>query len=356
VSIRASSFKQIDALLANLRSPDAVKREAAVARLTVIGSRAVERLIAFAESPGESAAARAAAWRALEAIGDPRALDPALHALSATGLDADVGAAASGVARVFVRGPRSAAVVDRLTSVALDRSRSDSLRVAALRVLRTLESTTIAPLLASLAGDPSAAIATERDALNQRKKERKPFGRAKQQERDGGSRAIADAAESLGDGPDGLRAAIGRADDDVPLQHLARIVERVREREGAEPPARRDQWRKVRAAAHVALARRGSRLALYDLRESLERRVETMPVDLATALSLIGDATCLEAIAAAHAKTRDRWWRQHLADAFYTIVARERLTARSAILKKIGKRWSVPVKPGGPGGPGSSAG
>src|SRR5262245_32691179 len=162
VAIRASFSKQIDTLLADLRSPDAVKREAAVARLTVIGSRAVERVIAAAETAGEPAAARAAAWRALEAIADPRALDPALLALAAKTIDAEVGAAATGVARVFVRGPRSAAVVDRLTSIALDRSRPEPLRIAALRVLRTLEPATIAPLIAQLGDDPSPAVRSVR--------------------------------------------------------------------------------------------------------------------------------------------------------------------------------------------------
>ena len=53
---------------------------------------------------------------------------------------------------------------------------------------------------------------------------------------------------------------------------------------------------------------------------------------------MVGDASCLEAVAAAHAKAKDAWWRHHLADAFYTIVTRERLTSRHAVMKKIAKR------------------
>jgi len=353
VAIRASSSKQIDALLTDLRSPDAVKREAAVARLTVIGSRAVERLIALADAAGEPATARAAAWRTLEAIGDPRALDPALHALASPSIDAEVGAAAAGVARVFVRGPRGAAAVDRLTSVVLDRARHELLRVAALRVLRTLESAAIEPLLAALADDPSAVLRKEREPVRRAApKERAAFAPTALRRARDSQRAISDAAErGLGDDPDALRAALAHASDDVPLERLARIVDRVREREGAEPAGKRDQWRKVRAAAHVALARRGSRLALYDLRESLEGRVETMPVEIVTALSLIGDASCLEAVAAAHATVRDAWWRQHLADAFYTIVAREKLTQRHAVMRRVAKMWTVPAREsGGSGG------
>ena len=330
-----------------------------MARLTVIGSRAVERVIAVAREDGETAAARAAAWRALEAIGDPRALDPALHALASSTIDTNVGAAAAGVSRVFVRGPRGAAVVDRLTSVVLDRSRDETLRVAALLVLRTLDPATIAPLIASLADDPSPTVRSVRlsasaptsiDGATARPRRRASRGGGHAnvpKEREGFSRAISDAAvRGLGDDPDALRTAIAHAAADVPLDHLRRIVDRVREREGAEPAWKRDQWRKVRAAAHVALAKRGSRLALYDLRESLGQRVDTMPVELMTALSLIGDASCLEAIAAAHAKTRDSWWCHHLADAFFTIVTREKLTQRDPLLKKIARKWkALPARP-----------
>src|SRR5207244_7437400 len=106
-----------------------------------------------------------------------------------------------------------------------------------------------------------------------------------QKEREGFSRAISDASEhALPDDPDRLRTAIAHADDTVSLEQLVRLVDRVREREGAEPAGKREQWRNVRAAAHVALAKRGSRLALYDLRESLGQRIETMPVELMTAL------------------------------------------------------------------------
>ena len=102
---------------------------------------------------------------------------------------------------------------------------------------------------------------------------------------------------------------------------------------------------RARAAAHVALASRGSRLALYDLRESLESADAPLPVEFLAALSLVGDASCLEAIAAAYARPaasgrgRDDWWRQHLADAFRAIVAREAITRRHAVMKKIEKRW-----------------
>jgi hypothetical protein len=61
-------------------------------------------------------------------------------------------------------------------------------------------------------------------------------------------------------------------------------------------------------------------------------------VEFLAALALVGDESCLEAIAVAHGRATDGWWRQHLADAFRAIVARKRLTRRHSVLKKIQKR------------------
>ena len=101
----------------------------------------------------------------------------------------------------------------------------------------------------------------------------------------------------------------------------------------------------ARASAHLALAGRGSRLALYDLRESLERAAAPLPVGFLEALLQIGDASCLEAIAAAYVQAPGSsrgsadWWRRQLARAFHTIVKREGLTPRHQLIRKIAKRW-----------------
>jgi hypothetical protein len=106
------------------------------------------------------------------------------------------------------------------------------------------------------------------------------------------------AAESgVLDDAGALRHALSRSGETVSLPLLLRIVERVRQREASEPAAPREEWRLTRAAAHLSLANRGSRLALYDLRESLGAATAPLPVEFLAALSLIGDASCLEAIA-----------------------------------------------------------
>ena len=334
MAIRASSSRQIDALIADLDAGSAVARETAVARLTVLGARAVERLL-VAAGTAPSPETRSSAWRALEAIGDSRALEPALTALASADLDPQVGAAAAGVARAHLRGAHGASAVDRLASVLLDRARHEGVRLAALRALTELEPATIAPILAALAVDANPAIRTEA-ALAQR---------GASAGLDDPAAMVARAAEhGLSDDAGALRHALNRSAATVPLPQLLKIVERVREREGSEKGAAREEWRLTRAAAHLGLAHRGSRLALYDLRESLETAAAPLPVEFLAALSLIGDASCVEAIAAAHAKAKDAWWRDHLARAFRDIVVREKLTKRQAAIKKIEKHSSQTLR------------
>jgi HEAT repeat protein len=329
VAIRASSARQIDTLLADLSSSSAVARETAIARLILLGPRAVARLIAIAVASDQPVAARSAAWRALEAVGDSRALEPALRTLAMPTLDAAVGAAAAGIARLHLRGERGAMVVDRLAEVLLDRTRHETVRLAALHALRDLESSTIAPILASLADDPNATVRTEASVAPAYS----PAHAANPAD------VIAQAAAgTLPEDAAILRHALQRLDDSVSPATLHKVLARVREREGFEPAERRDEWRLARAAAHVWLAQRGSRVALYDLRESLESAKGTLPVEFLAAVTLIGDASCVEAIAAAHAKAKDAWWREHLGQAFQAIVTREKLTRRHAAVKRIEKR------------------
>jgi HEAT repeat protein len=332
VAIRTSSATQIDALVAALSAANTVTREAAIARLTVIGPRAIARLVALATSAAEPVA-RVAAFAVLEAIADPRAIDPALGGLDDA--DAAVAAAAVAVTGVFLRGPRGATVVDRLTAMALDPARPEPLRVAALTALGGLSRATMDPVLTALAGDPSATIRAEAEV------QRTGWAAAPNP-----LEALTRAAEDgLPDDPDALRAVIVRAGETAPLPLLLRIVERAREREPVEPARRRPAWTTARVAAHAALARRGSRLALYDMRELLEGAKGPLPVEFLAALSQIGDASCLEAVAGAYARSsesgpsRHDWWRQRLADAFRAIVAREGINRRHAVAKRIEKRW-----------------
>ncbi|HVH25100.1 MAG TPA: hypothetical protein VM818_00025 [Vicinamibacterales bacterium] len=330
--IKASSARQIQRLIVDLSADHVTVREAAVARLGVAGPRAVDALLVQLEST-ISSSARTGALRALEAIGDPRTLDRVLEEIDTS--DQAVASAAISAARVFLSDKRGAAVVDRLTRAVLDRSRDEAVRIAALHALRDLKLSTLAPLLEALEHDPSAAL---RAALRFDPRPR-PMD------------VITEAADrTLPDEPDELAEALAHAGSRVTFSLLLRVIERVRDREQVEPEARRQKWTMVRGRAHVALANRGSRVALYDLRESFEIATSPLPVEFLAALQLIGGASCLEATAAAHARaarrdtagvTGEHWWRDRLADVFRAIVARERLTRRHTVMKKLAKRWGA---------------
>ena len=331
--IKASSSRQIATLVADLSSDRDATRDAAVARLTVIGARTVDPLMALVESRG-GGPARAAALRTLEAIGDPHARLAIFRAID----DAEpvVAVAAAGAARGFLRGPHGADALDRLTRAALDRSRDPRVRAAAVRAVRVLPASTIAPLMKQLRDDPQADLRELAEPGAARGGKKRP---------DPEKALAAAAAGQLPEDPELLRHAIVSAGGTMPLADLLRVIEAVREREGRKAGERRDAWRAARAAAHLSLANRGSRIALYDLRESLEPpRAEPVegrqPVEFLAALSAVGDASCLDAIAAAHAHARDRWWREHLVATFRTIVAREGLTRRHAVIKRIEKKWA----------------
>jgi len=321
VPVSPSSSRAIETLVNDLASDDDVVREAAIARLAVIGSRAVGRLTAIVDAPQTAGRVKAAALQALEAAHDERALGPALHAAS----DADpaVAAAAIGVLRAFMRERRGAAAVDRLTALALDRTVPTRSRLHAIRALADLDTATRDPIWKLLEADGDAEI---RDEVGPRRR-RAPDDLA------------AVAERGIPDEPDLVRRLIASAGAAAPLPVLHRVLERIGEREAIEAAARRAEWTRVRAAVHLALANRGSRLALYDLRESIETAGAPLPVDFLSAIGVVGDKSCLEPIAAAYQRADDDWWGQQLASAFDSIAARERVTKRHAVMKKIAGRW-----------------
>jgi HEAT repeat protein len=330
VVIRASSGRQIDPLIDDLASSAPVTRDAAVARLIVIGVRAVTRLLAVVSDRGATAETRAAALHALEGIGDVRAFDAAAEALSDP--DDVAGIAAVGVLHRLLQSARGVDALDRLTSVALDSGRPRTVRLAAVRAVSELGAATVTPLFQALEHDPDPAIALAAGLG--------PTGASDP------AAALRDAADGLlADSPASLRVALTEAGARVPDEVLHELIGRVRVREGADPGPARAEWIALRAAAHAALADRGSRVALYDLRETFETAREPLPVEFLGAAKVIGDIGCLEAVAAAcghalEAGTRmDDWWCQRLIDVFRAIATRERVTRRTAAGKRIGARW-----------------
>jgi hypothetical protein len=335
VVIKRSSAREVSALLEDLESGSAGARDAAVARLAVIGTRAVEGLLAVARAGG-AAAARAGALAALEAIADPRSADVAIDALGDD--DDGVRASAAALARRLIDATCGADVLDRLTAAAVDATRSDPVRLAALDALRNVAPPSLALLSARLRDDPSAVVRAS--VLGGK-------GAAVLPPLEALERA---AAGALPDDPDAMRQWLAAAGAQAALPTLHRVVQLVRDRENATGDAvRRRAWTTARAVAHQVLAERGSRVALYDLRETIETG-EPAAVEMLAALRTIGDRSCLEPIASAYdrlttgpAEPADAaaagWWTERLADVFRVIAARERLTDRHAIARRIRARW-----------------
>jgi len=294
---------EIRDLVAALDAEDAVARESAIARLTLVVPRALDALLRAYEPA--SPAARVGILRALERAASPRILPLAREAL-ATG-DADAHLAAIAVLRALSVSDHPAAsrdALDTLVAVALDDKRSAAVRDAAR----------------DSAGLPAAAGTPRR-------------------EDDMWTAAL---EGRLPGSPDALKRAVNDRRVTARLTDLQRLVDRVRAHERKEDdPARREQWRVVRGAIHQALAARNSRLALYDLRDSLIEP-ERLPVAFLAAIEEIGDASCVETLAAAYdasSRSGDTWWREHLASAFHAIVQREGLTRRHGAIKRALARW-----------------
>jgi hypothetical protein len=329
VVIRRSAAGEIRQLIQHALGDDPMRRDAAAARLTIIGTRAVASLTDAIAAPA-APAARAAILRVLEAIHDPRAVGPAASLLDNP--DIDVATAAIAVLRTFLRASDAAladAVFERLTAVVLDASRPEPVRAAALEALSDLPPATTAEVLRQLQEDRSMGL---RQAATRRSPdEDRP-------------RTLTEAAaRTRCPEPGDLRAMIAAERRSVPLPTLARILDLAHEREADETAsARRTEWQAVRGAIHQALAARGSRLAVYDLRESLSIAPGPLPVGFVAALERVGDASCLEPIAAAYARAaraRDPWWMEHLQSAFRAIVTRQRLTRRTAAVKHVFAKW-----------------
>jgi hypothetical protein len=321
--IRRSSAVDVARLIDDLSSGELLRRETARARLAVIGSRAVSRLSALAADDAAAGAARVSALQALEAIGDPRVLPLALTLGDQAGA---LGLAAIGVAGAIAKSDdaRASRAFEWLTSVVLDAQAADARRLAALTALEGGSARHLAPVYAALAADASprlAARATRRTAG-----QTIPLERA--------------LAGGLPDDPSVVSAMIREDADTTSVTTLRRVLDLLRAREQDAPPAQRPAWSSARGQVHQSLAARASRLGIYDLRETLEHASVPLAVGFLAAAAAVGDASCLDPLAAAWlaAPMDQHWWREHLAEAFRAIVRREGLKRRDPVLKKILER------------------
>jgi hypothetical protein len=291
----------IDRLIADLHSPDSIRRDAAVARLRILGSRALPRLVDVIASD-DAASVRALAFDALEGLDDVRVIDIAFDALSDGDIDVVIGAL--GVLRGWVAEETGTRLLDAITAITVDRTRDARVRVAALAALSELPEHLVRPIR-DQAPPPESA------------------------------------GPSLED-PSAVREWVHAYGTSATLSTLHELISRIREREHAESsPRLRLEWLHARGQAHQALARRQSLVGLYDLRETFEAATIALPQSFLSAATAIGDPSCLEPLARAWAAAgKDLDWKHQLATTAATIVRREKLTGRSAVVKKLRASFS----------------
>jgi hypothetical protein len=320
-----------------LASHDPVAVEAAIARLAIIGHPALRQVLQ--ELGKGDPAHQPRLLRVLERIGDPSALS-SIRALLGADL-ADVAMAAVDAMSTLLDARDAAvatAALDALTATLLDASRDDAVRLRAFEAIcnapdpsAAYDADVIEPLRAQLRREASTALRTAIGPAAATA----PDGA---QARPGDSGLDALRERDLAADPAQLREWLAVHGATAPLTVLHRLIERVRAHEATLNGEPADLWRVLRAALHLALAARGSRLAVYDLRETLAALGDQTPVGMLSALQLVGDPPVLEVVADVWQGTTDPWFRGQLVTIFRAVAAREKITRRHAAARKLATR------------------
>lgn len=320
------SAPSIAALLKDVLDGAPVAREAAAARLAIAGERAEAALLRALD--GADPRGQAVLLGVLDRFPTPRALSAGVAYLSSP--DATVASAAVAAVRVHLGASdddASTLALDALVAACLDAARPEATRLAALEALADLGEAGLGPVRRALADDPSDRI-------------RKAVGG------DGDGHAADPAVTRLetlaadpGHDPAIVQALVGETGAAATLATLHALVQALDRRErAAATDAERAGWTLALGAAHHALAARGSRLAVLELRDALDRTPPERLGELIPAAEAVGDARCVEPLARAWTAAAPAV-RTRIASAFAAIVARERLTRRHAAAKVIVERW-----------------
>lgn len=385
-----SRARHIQELLRQLDGERAAERDSAVARLTLLGERAVEPLLeALASS---SPRFRLGALEVLDRLRDPRAL-PEVLAL-ALAPDPSVALRALSVAEAYPR-PRTAKVLAKallagppecrraaarslgrihaagvaeamepLLDVLFDEGEDEPLRLAILEDLAgldpPLDRRTLPLVLKRLAASPDTALGARAVTLLRRSRRGERPGDTLPDLLDGLDDPALEAAEAKALAPvlaqlaatdvEALHAALERSRAPLAIRVLADalggagvtasipVLRRTLERlgyEGGEPLPDLEAMARQQTKAHVhaALGALGSRIALFDLRQMLAAPAPRALPLLLRAAAAVGDGSLVPPLARL---SNDR--PQTLEDcalAFTAIARRERLRRTSAALRAV---------------------
>jgi hypothetical protein len=248
----------------------------------------------------EHASARTFAMHALEGLEDFHAAEIALASLDDP--DVDFVIAALGVLRTWVPRETGTRLLEAITAMAVDTHRDARVRVAATDALSELPDHLVRPI-----------------------REHAPRP---------------EAAGPPDDDPVAAREWVEAHGRKATLATLHDAINTFRDSESRTETSRgREEWVRARGAAHRVLADRGSRLALYDARETFNTARSRLPPGFLETIGLVGDASCLEPLARAWSTAREAAWRAQLSAAARQIVVRAKLGGRNAVVKGIRANW-----------------
>ena len=247
-----ASHADIARLLADLASDEALRRETAAARLALAGRKAVPDLARLAQDPTATVTTRLAALEVIEAIDVARAATVATTLTDAAQDELAIAAVSILARAIDGTGAAAAAALDRVTALALDAGASVARRIAALSALEHLPARVIDPIYDALRADAASRIV------------------ARVVRRQAGiDVSLEDIAVDGLPASAGALAAVVRAEaGEARVTVLKTLIDLIRTRE-RRAGGDRAEWTAIRGQVHQHLAARGSRLALYDLRETL---------------------------------------------------------------------------------------
>ena len=118
------------------------------------------------------------------------------------------------------------------------------------------------------------------------------------------------------------------------IYRLKGVIERVAPRPDTPGSSRFDTMQRVRAKAHLELARIGSRVAIQDLQTILADSERRLPLEALGAVELIGKKDEIPLLLRAYLR-EDPFTRGRIAGVVRTILKRERIRRNSVALRSL---------------------
>ncbi len=132
-----------------------------------------------------------------------------------------------------------------------------------------------------------------------------------------------------------LVEVIGALGEKSMIYGLKDLIDRIAERpQGATELTGFDMMQRVRAKAHLELARIGSRVAIQDLRDALADRDRRVELEMLAAVEVIGKRDELLDLLRAWPR-EDRYMRERIAEVVRTIMKRERIRRNNKMFQSL---------------------